>query len=220
MARKLLNRIFRVRKKYDFGGVLLLPGLIDKSQIDEILEEFSNSKNKCIKYESDIRLFRQAALSKTEGILRKIVRNNFKKYLYLGSVYTHKWMVNEIVNCNTGSGGGWHRDTSGINQFKIIIYLNNCDLNKGPFQYLNTKNVDFTGINNLKTKTRLTDADIELLKNAGALVETITGKAGDAFIVNTQHIHRGMPPAESGRLAVTSYSYPFGLIPENISRLL
>ena len=187
MVVELLNRIFRVRKRYDSGGVLLLPSLIDKSQIDVILEEFYNSQNNCIKYESDIRLFRQASLLKTESILSTIVRKNFKKFLNLGYVYTHRWMVNEIINSTTGSGGGWHRDTSGLNQYKMIIYLNDCDINKGPFQYLNTDNADFSGIENFKTKTRLTDADIEALKH-GAFVETFTGKAGDAIIVNTQQI--------------------------------
>ena len=35
----------------------------------------------------------------------------------------------------------------------------------------------------------VTDADIEALKHTGAFVETFTGKAGDAIIVNTQQIH-------------------------------
>lgn len=220
MGVKILNELLRLKDKKSSKGFIFLPRLLESGQIDLIKDEFLFFRNECLEFESDIRLFRQEALKATDRILRPKVKNMFKQHLNLGSLYTHKWMVNEITNSSTGSGGGWHRDTSRLSQFKIITYLNDCNESQGPFQYLNTMNTDFTDVEYLQTKTRLTESDIELLLEKGALIETITGKAGDAFLVNTQHIHRGKPPMEIGRLAVTSYSYPLGLIPKNIRLLL
>ena len=114
---------------------------------------------------------------------------------------------------NNGSGDGWHRDAAGF-QFKAILYLTDTSLDSGPFQYLIGSHTMWraaadsmvAGISDPR-KTRLTEAEIQLLTARGAEARAFPAEAGTLLLVNSAGIHRGMPLKTGARYALTNYYY-------------
>lgn len=116
---------------------------------------------------------------------------------------------------NAGSGGGWHRDTPHESrQLKCILYLDDVELENGPFQYLHGTQHQVSLLRNIwrhKIKygqSRFLDEEIErLITDKQNYVKTYTAKAGTVILTNTFGIHRGMPIQEGQRYALTNYYY-------------
>ena len=115
---------------------------------------------------------------------------------------------------NSGSGGGWHRD-SFANQFKAMIYLSDVGPENGPFQYI-------LGSHNLRAmirdqrraelgidQTRITEGQIaRLLNEKPQRLASVTGLAGTLILADTTGLHRGTPIVSGERYALTNYYYP------------
>lgn len=114
---------------------------------------------------------------------------------------------------NKGSGEGWHRD-SFFCQFKLILYLNDVDVDGGPFQYIrHSHKLPFIIEDTITGKlgymnTRATDSQLNriITKNSDRLV-TFTAPRGTLIIADTSGLHRGMPIRKGCRYALTNYYY-------------
>lgn len=110
------------------------------------------------------------------------------------------FMRNLIVGVSSkiGSGGGWHRD-SFMPQIKIFIPLTDIDEDDGALQYVLSTSSNreklFSSFQGRRKKSNYRPINYELLSM----------KRGDIAIVNTSGIHRGGPPAKTGRDMVTIY---------------
>ncbi|MGB0897273.1 MAG: phytanoyl-CoA dioxygenase family protein [Flavobacteriaceae bacterium] len=118
----------------------------------------------------------------------------------------------EAKSNNLGSGGGWHRDSVNVRQFKAILYLTDVTEKNGAFQYVTgtqDRNTVFEGI--LKHSfhykhNRFTPKEIEkILVDRKHELHTLTGKAGTLILVDTSGIHRGKPIEVGVRYALTNY---------------
>ncbi len=116
---------------------------------------------------------------------------------------------------NAGSGGGWHRDTPHESrQVKCILYLNDVELENGPFQYLHGTQHQGSLLRNIWRhnikygQARFLDEEVErLIADKYYSVKTYTAKAGTVILANTFGIHRGMPIQVNQRYALTNYYY-------------
>lgn len=121
---------------------------------------------------------------------------------------------------NEGSGGGWHRDSTFTNQFKVIVYLSDAELENGPFQYIPKSHTLKSKLKNYTNyfgapKTRYTEEEIT---SYGKIME-VTGNAGDGFFVDTKGIHRGKPIEGGVRYALTFYLWDKDM-PNDVKKLL
>lgn len=112
------------------------------------------------------------------------------------------------------SGDGWHQDiptkVKGKVQkgFKALMYLQDVDEKRGPFQLLLNYNVsalrhkvDLRG-----RKTRYSDEHVYLQQEKyGAYVHKVLGEAGTVVLFEISNVHRGGVVEESGRISLTNY---------------
>lgn len=125
---------------------------------------------------------------------------------------------------NKGSGGGWHRDTNMIHQFKSIVYLTDVTEETGPFEYLEgtqSKSTLFElGMYGLKLdQNRMTDEEIDTIVAAGKYPKIqFTAKAGTCLLVDTSGIHRGRPLVAGERYALTNYFYQDYFINDKLTK--
>lgn len=116
---------------------------------------------------------------------------------------------------NSGSGGGWHRDTPyEKKQFKAIIYLTDVDDDNGPFQYVKGSQNEVSLYKNIIKydieygQHRFSDDEVtKILTDSSFQLNTYKAKAGTLLMVNTFGIHRGMPIHKGERIALTNYYY-------------
>lgn len=115
---------------------------------------------------------------------------------------------------NTGSGGGWHRD-SGFRQIKAMLYLSDVAETNGPFQLLANSNKpiqmvkDNFLVNQKYGEVRWTEKLVDFLlnKTSKSRLKTFTAKAGTLLIFDSSAIHRGAPILEGARYALTNYYF-------------
>lgn len=125
---------------------------------------------------------------------------------------------------NKGSGGGWHRDTNMIHQFKSIVYLTDVTQETGPFEYLEGTQRKSTlfevGKYGVKLdQNRLSDKEVEAIINDGKYPKIqFTAKAGTCLLVDTSGIHRGRPLNGGERYALTNYFYQHYFINEKLKK--
>lgn len=129
--------------------------------------------------------------------------------IYLGKKITHYFILAgklREVGGNTGSGGGWHRDSAFSHQFKTIIYLTDVSTENGPFEYVQGTHTTFNkllNVSNISLKdTRLDELKISKLNKEPL---EILGKKGTMLFADTRGIHRGKPIEKGERYALTFY---------------
>ncbi|MEM6264186.1 MAG: phytanoyl-CoA dioxygenase family protein [Bacteroidota bacterium] len=120
----------------------------------------------------------------------------------------------EASGQNLGSGGGWHRDSVHMKQFKSLMYLTDVDEEHGPFQYLRGTQHEQSIYNTIQKsgiqfgQNRLSQENVDRIMATGDYqLDTLTGKAGSLVLVDTFGIHRGMPIQKGVRYALTNYFY-------------
>ena len=113
-----------------------------EKKIDSIDSNIENS----LGAGGDIRLFKfeniskEATLFSKNKLLLKIAEDYTKKKLSTHFVLAGKLEHSNDIKAN--SGGGWHRDSDGI-QFKAMVYLNDVNSKNGPFLFVtNSKTKD------------------------------------------------------------------------------
>lgn len=104
---------------------------------------------------------------------------------------------------NSGSGGGFHRDSPFANQLKLIWYLSDVNAANGPFQYVPKTN------KSLKQDEKDFPLGKTRFDSAGNYtVETVTGQEGALLVCDTKCVHRGKPIEYGTRYAITLYTSP------------
>lgn len=119
---------------------------------------------------------------------------------------------------NKGSGGGWHRDSVNVNEFKAILYLSDVEEENGPFTYLLGSHDDTNVINSINFcgiqygQLRLTEEEVlKIEKKFNLKKTTFTAKAGTLILVDTRGIHIGSPIKKGARYALTNYYSPLAI---------
>lgn len=144
----------------------------------------------------------------TDPLIYRVINTLYHNKNLDGFIMAGKLLFKEL---NLGSGGGWHRDSVGQEQFKALVYLTDVDLQHGPFQYF-IKTSKITSMKAAekyfdigKKQNRLSDEQIALYpKNR---LRTFCAERGTLIIANTRAIHRGMPISSGVRYALTTYSW-------------
>jgi hypothetical protein len=88
----------------------------------------------------------------------------------------------------------FHRDVDDWRFVKLFVYLTDVDEESGPHAYVPGSHRS----PNLRDIRRYTDEEVEAAYPGETII--IKGKAGDAFLENTQGLHRGIPPRSKMRL--------------------
>jgi hypothetical protein len=89
----------------------------------------------------------------------------------------------------------FHRDSGSYKLLKALIYLNDVDINTGPFTYVQKSHLKFDFPSK---KLRFTDKEISKFygkKN----IKYLTAKKGDLVIANTTAFHKGLKPKKNDR---------------------
>lgn len=95
----------------------------------------------------------------------------------------------------------WHRDDEDAAILKIIIYLNDVDLQTGPFQFIPSTHAPSEWRVPVIESSRVLDSDMERLVPANFWTPC-TGPYGTVVIVDTCRVyHRGIVPKERDRKA-------------------
>ena len=177
-----------------------------------IINKFDELNNKQIfstKKNDDIRMFG------FEKVLDKNITNLFfdidtkssikffkKKPLYQTLMVNKTFVPSDKLAL--GSGGGWHRDSYLKRQLKTIFYLTKVNTENGPFTYLEPKLKIFSRF--YPMKTRLSANADKKLNFCSNKISITSEKPGLGFSIISNYIHRGIPPINGVRYAVTVYS--------------
>lgn len=108
-----------------------------------------------------------------------------------------------------GSGGGWHRDSLFAPEFKALVYLDDVDADRGPFQFLRGSHSP-AAIRSTVARTQghgyvSRYPDIAAFEAMGYRRRAVHGPAGTIVFFDARLIHRGMPVVEGHRRALTIY---------------
>ena len=95
----------------------------------------------------------------------------------------------------------YHEDPEADKLIKVFIYLNDVDINHGPFTYVRGSHK--LKIPNNKSKVRWTDNEIEAFYKDD--VHNLTGSAGDVIIADTSGFHKGLHLKQDQRTMLTLY---------------
>jgi hypothetical protein len=99
-------------------------------------------------------------------------------------------------DAGTGTGlQGFHRDADDWRFIKVFAYLTDVDEDSGPHVYVRGTHLEHCGLR----LRAYSDAEI-MQAYGGERIESVNGKAGFAFAVNTHGIHKGMLPRRRPRL--------------------
>ena len=187
-----------------------------RKEIDLYLKK--NLKKVSVFKNYDYRIFSFHKVSKKTN---KILKNKFLSKIVLN--YENKDKINysftlaaKLINKpnNNGSGNGWHRDNTNARYPKALIYLKDCNIKNGPFEYvpkshklLNILNfilltkIDFS-------KKKFSNKPIKhFFKSKKIVTKVFTEKKGTAIIFDSMGLHRGRPIYENNRYALTNYYY-------------
>ena len=88
----------------------------------------------------------------------------------------------------------FHRDVDDWRFIKLFVYLTDVDEENGPHAYVPGSHRS----PKLRDIRRYSEAEVESAYPGETMI--ITGAAGDAFLENTQGLHRGIPPRSRLRL--------------------
>mgnify|MGYP001364327914 CR=1 FL=1 len=186
-----------------------------KSDIcNEIIYKFDELNQKQIfstKKKDDIRIFgfEKVLDNNTANLFFNIDTNSslkfFKKKPLYQTLMVNKTFVASEKKFNSGSGGGWHRDSYFQKQLKTIFYLTKVNIENGPFTFLEPKLKFFSRFYPMKTRLS-SDAD-KKLDFCSNKISITSDKPGLGFSIISNYIHRGIPLKSGVRYAITVYSF-------------
>lgn len=122
-------------------------------------------------------------------------------YPAFGQCNLRKSFVN---NLDEGGNQIYHVDPNSPRFLKFFIYLNDVDINGGPFCYIkgtHNKKFEINGIN-WNTKYNWDTKELEQIYN-GHEVVYLTAKKGDLLVADTNGWHRGTKPLNTDRTMLT-----------------
>lgn len=180
---------------------------------DTCIQDFEKGREKFptfVQSKDDIRLYGLEHYSST-------IRSFFDDpFIYnLANLYTQKKiervfsLVNKVEKVGEfGSGGGWHRDWF-FHELKALLYLNDVDDTKGPFELLKGSHRLKWIVKDIQTgrlsfnQNRLDENISPILKKYPERHVSLTGKKGTLVIFDVTTIHRGAPLKQGCRYAIT-----------------
>lgn len=216
-----LSANLKIINKLKEDGYVVIRNYINRKDCKKIIKDidlYLNNNNFywIDKENSDKRIFGSENISKLildfhKSKMLKSIGSNYVG-IELKNAFT---MANKIRyhKANKGSGGGWHKD-SFTTQYKTILYLNDVEIENGPFELVvsSQKNDIWFKIcrsfnlNLFQTRFKNKQINHDFVKKNK--IKTLNGKAGTLIIVDSSVIHRGRPLNKGHRYAITNYYYP------------
>lgn len=89
----------------------------------------------------------------------------------------------------------FHRDSGSYKLLKALIYLNDVDINTGPFTYVQKSHLKFDFPSK---KLRFSDKEISKFYESKN-IKYLTAKKGDLVLANTTAFHKGLKPKKNDR---------------------
>lgn len=233
MKAKEIDTILKILKK---NGYVVLENYFNNefcsraiSSIKEKINSLDSDKVSSFGAGGDIRLF------KFENISNEAIFFSDDQFLNeIGNKYTGKKLSTHFVlagklefseAAKTSSGGGWHRDSDGI-QFKAMVYLNDVKSNNGPFLFVpNSKKIDakrepIKKLNSLLfyikrflkyqkiRDPRYSEYSISnFLKLSKQTPIEISAPKGSVVLFDSSYIHRGKIIQNGVRYSLTNYYF-------------
>ncbi len=128
-------------------------------------------------------------------VINSTVLSILKGFFQCEPVYVGSNLRRSLLNSTMMTDGttNFHRDREYLKFLKVFYYLNDVDMNGGPFTYVkNSFNFDLTqnhvGYNNPK---HFTQAQIQQAYGLDSIIN-LTAKKGDIIIANTSGFHKGL----------------------------
>ena len=185
-------------------GLMILPGVLDKSLLDEFKEEYEgviNDRSKLKFHDDRFSMVNQPLVACTNAsklafsdMVVEIASAYFKEFAKL----THKPGVGTCNLRRSYIYGGaqrpdttmYHCDANRPDPFllKFFIYLHDVDMESGPFVYAKGSHVDKPA--NCRQPYRKSDAEIENMY--GNRITYVTAEYGDLIIACTNGFHKGL----------------------------
>lgn len=134
--------------------------------------------------------------------LEQRLLNIAENYLGLPVAYHGSYFRRDIANQVEKKSRLWHMDSEDRKLFKVIIYLNDINDERGPFQYL-PKYVTAKVADSLKYKYGyISDKTMQQVISQSNY-KSCTGPSGTIVIAGTASVfHRGKKPVDSDRFSV------------------
>lgn len=200
------------------NGVAVIPNFYSEEECQQMREEVDRlSAEKAIDYANDKRIY---GIQKLSDIFKEGHHDN-KMFRKIGEAYVgdelilQSTMAAKIVpdaKEEFGSGGSWHRD-SFSRQFKAIAYLDDVDIDNGPFMYIKgshtmdsiKKVIDELG-DHTPGDYRYTNDEIEKIQTIlGKEITYFTAPKGTLVLADIRGLHTGMPIKSKHRYTVFNY---------------
>lgn len=129
-----------------------------------------------------------------------------ENYIGLPIYYLGVEVRQEFANGKTTGVRQWHLDPEDRRMLKIIIYLNDVDIDGGPFEYI-SQELTKTAAKQLRYRSGLVPDQTMASVVPESLWNACTGPRGTITFVDTCNIfHRAKPPCTKDRLSIT-YHY-------------
>jgi hypothetical protein len=193
-----------------------------KRQLDGYIQESPGDKD----FESGAYLRYYDFMDYDQGVRRihhvekeipKLVDYRHNKFvLDIAGAYFGKPMFSQILifqhNVVTDGTNRYHHVDQFGKQFKAFLYLEDVDINKGPFSYIKGSHREhYIRIkkqiigNKIGSPTSFYEEDVkEILDRETAFC----GSAGTLILADVRGIHRGLPQKTSSRSILMNYIYP------------
>lgn len=126
-----------------------------------------------------------------------LAANYFNCLPYFGTCNLRKSFVNSLTEDHTQI---YHQDPNSPNFIKMFFYLNDVDINGGPFCIV--KGSHKNKFDGCYDKYRWTTDEIESIYGNDS-IKYLTANVGDLIIANTTAFHRGTKPISADRTMVT-----------------
>lgn len=199
------------------NGVAVIPNFFSEEECQILIDDFENIDKKYAKLGEDKRIFGIEHLSES---FKKLFHDN-QMFKNIGKAY----LGDEVVLQTTmaakiepkegeiyGSGGCWHRD-SFSRQFKAIVYLDDVEIDNGPFMYVHgshkMKNIKkvIDGLDDHSPGNyRYTDKEFEKCKDIlGEDITYYTAPKGTLLLADIRGLHTGMPIKKGHRYTIFNY---------------
>jgi hypothetical protein len=198
-------------------GFVIIPDYWSK---DDCAETVADMERLFVDYPQHVRRYSDVRIFGAEELSERIDRFYSDPFLQmLSDRYTGAYTVNaftlankvEVRSESKGSGEGWHKDSS-FRQFKAFIYLNDVDVDAGPLELLAGSHRIDAYLKDMRAaqlpfrQLRMTDEQIEeMLRLEPSRRVPMVGAAGTLIIADTACVHRGRPPVNGVRYALTNY---------------
>lgn len=173
---------------------------VAKKLMSEIPKSISGQKNEFVVHASSQQMMEhpEILLWGLEQRLLNIVEN----YLGLPVAYQGVFFRRDIANEVAIKSRLWHVDLEDRKVLKIIVYLNDVNDNRGPFQYI-PQSLTSTVVRSLKYRSGYIRDETMQQALSPSNWKSCTGISGTVIFAATSSIfHRGKIPVASDRFAV------------------